>query len=407
MKKLLAILFTGLMIMGVSVFTAAATECSHIPCEAVEESFEAETCTTDGYYDMVVYCEKCGEELSRETYTIDKRGHKEGEVVAANTVAPTYTKQGSYELITYCSVCSQEMKFEKIIIKKKTLSQVKNVQWEALSDTEVRLKWSKVENADGHRVYKYNAAEKKWEKVKTTSSLAYTVKELEAGKQVKFRVKAYKKADGVTVWGKASQTVTASATPAVVKTVKASSKTENSIKLKWSKAQGAKGYRVYMYNSDTKKWEKVKTVSLTTYTVKGLKADTVYKFRVKAYTKTAGKTLWGKATPTLKTYTTVAKPEKAVFASLTAGKQKFTAKWKEVPAATGYELDYSTGNDFSSKRTIVLNGSQSIKRVVSSLESGETYYVRVRAYRYVAATKLHGAYTVCGAYSDVQRVKVK
>lgn len=302
-RKLSAILFTVLMIIGATVFGVTAAECSHVPCEAVEESFEAETCTADGYYDMVVYCEECGEELSRETYTIAKRGHKAGEVKKENIVKATYTKEGSYEKVTYCSVCSEEMKFENITLNKKTLSQAEDVQWEALSDSEVRLKWSKVKNADGYRVYKYNAAEKKWEKVKTTSSLGYTVKDLDEGEVVKFKVKAYIKADGITAWGSASETVTASAAPSAVKTVKATSQTENSIKLKWSKAEGAKGYRVYMYNPDTKKWEKVKTTSSTGYTVKKLQADTVYKFRVKAYTKAGGKTLWGKATPTLKTRT--------------------------------------------------------------------------------------------------------
>lgn len=305
--KLPLFLFTGILL--VCLFASgvlAASECSHIPSEAVEESFEAETCTTDGYYDMAVYCTKCGVELSRETYTIPKRGHKAGVTKKENVVKATYTREGSYEKVTYCSVCSEEMKIKKVTLKKKTLSQVSGITWQALSDSQIKLNWEKVKDADGYRIYKYNPSEKKWVKIKTTTALNYTVKGLEAGKAVKFRVKAYKKVDGLTVWSSASATVTASATPATVKNGKVASKTANSVKLRWAKAEGAEGYRIYQYNETTKKWEKVKTTSSLSYTVRNLKAGTVYKFRIKAYTKASGVTVWGKATPTV-TVTTKAR----------------------------------------------------------------------------------------------------
>ncbi len=305
--KLPLFLFTGVLLFCLFASGAfAALDCSHTPSEAVEESFEAETCTTAGFYDMVVYCTKCGEELSRKTYTIPKRDHKAGTTKKENVVKATYTKEGSYEKVTYCSVCSEEMKIKKVTVKKKTLSQVSGITWQALSDSQVKLSWKKVKDADGYRIYKYNPTEKKWVKIKTTTSLSYTVKGLEAGKSVRFRVKAYKKADGLTVWGSASAAVTASATPAAVKNGKVASKTADSVKLRWAKAEGAAGYRIYQYNENTKKWEKVKTTSSLSYTVRSLKADTVYKFRIKAYTKAGGVTVWGKATPTV-TVTTKAR----------------------------------------------------------------------------------------------------
>ncbi len=298
--KFSLILFTAILLLCLFVSgVSAASVCQHTPSDAVEESFEAETCTTDGYYDIVIYCVKCDEELSRRTYTIPKRGHKAGSTKKENVVKATYTKEGSYEKVTYCSVCSEEMKTKKVTVKKKTLSQVSGITWQALSDSQIKLSWKKVKDADGYRIYKYNPSEKKWVKIKTTTSLSYTVKGLEAGKSVKFRVKAYKKADGLTVWGSASATVTASATPAAVKNGKIVSKAANSVTLSWEKAEGAAGYRIYRYNKSTKKWEKVKTTSSGSYTVKNLKAGTAYKFRIKAYTKTDGKTLWGKATPTI------------------------------------------------------------------------------------------------------------
>ena len=47
----------------------------HKPAETVKENEEPATCKTSGYYDEVVYCSVCGEELSRKTVTADAVGH--------------------------------------------------------------------------------------------------------------------------------------------------------------------------------------------------------------------------------------------------------------------------------------------------------------------------------------------
>lgn len=51
-------------------------ECEHVPGEPVKENEVPATCTTAGSYDEVVYCTKCGEELSRKTIPVVKTGHK-------------------------------------------------------------------------------------------------------------------------------------------------------------------------------------------------------------------------------------------------------------------------------------------------------------------------------------------
>ena len=59
------------------VCTMCGVSESHVcsPAEAVEENRVEATCTKDGSYDMVVYCEGCGEEMERETFTIKSEGH--------------------------------------------------------------------------------------------------------------------------------------------------------------------------------------------------------------------------------------------------------------------------------------------------------------------------------------------
>ena len=63
----------------------------------------------------------------------------------------------------------------------------------------------------------------------------------------------------------------------------------NSVTLKWNKVSGADGYRVYMYDSDTKKYKCVKTVKGNKCTVDGLEFGDRYTFKVAAAKKTNGK----------------------------------------------------------------------------------------------------------------------
>jgi hypothetical protein len=72
--------------------------------------------------------------------------------------------------------------------------------------------------------------------------------------------------------------------PAQVKNLKASAKTETSITLQWRKVKGAKGYQVQQYNTKTKKWKTVKAVKNLKYKNTKLKANTAYRYRVRAYT---------------------------------------------------------------------------------------------------------------------------
>ena len=51
---------------------------AHTPAEAVREKEVEATCTAEGSYDEVVYCDLCGEVISRETVTLDALGHAYG-----------------------------------------------------------------------------------------------------------------------------------------------------------------------------------------------------------------------------------------------------------------------------------------------------------------------------------------
>lgn len=173
------------------------------------------------------------------------------------------------------------------------------------------------------------------------------------------------------------------------------SQTTTTIKLTWSKVTGATGYRVYQYNTKTKKWDNIKTLTGTSFKVEKLKAGTSYKFRVKAYKKDDS-TIWSAA----KDITTATKTATSKITKLTTAKTKASLVWSDVAGESGYEVYYSTKKDSGYKKlaaykTNVVKGSK------SKLTSKKTYYFKVRAY-----TKTANG-TVYSAWSSVKSIKVK
>jgi hypothetical protein len=81
-------------------------EVAHTAGKAVKKNEVAATCTAAGSYDSVVYCDVCGEELSRETVEIPMLDHTAEKIPA---VAATCTEKGLTEG-EKCSVCSTILK---------------------------------------------------------------------------------------------------------------------------------------------------------------------------------------------------------------------------------------------------------------------------------------------------------
>ena len=84
-------------------------EHTHTPGEAVIENSVPATCTTDGYYESVVYCTECWQEISRTPMSVPATGHTPGEAVIENGSPATCTTDGSYDEVVYCTVCGAEI----------------------------------------------------------------------------------------------------------------------------------------------------------------------------------------------------------------------------------------------------------------------------------------------------------
>lgn len=71
-------------------------------------------------------------------------------------------------------------------------------------DYGIKLTWSKVKNAKGYEVYRYENAKGCWTKIKTVKKPTYTLTNMLEGEKVKIRVRAYKKTKSGNEYGKYS-----------------------------------------------------------------------------------------------------------------------------------------------------------------------------------------------------------
>ena len=183
----------------------------------------------------------------------------------------TINKKTEYSSYTYLNVKTKPAQMTGLKAKSKT-------------NNTVTLQWNKNATADSVFIEKYDGS--KWVNVKKLSAgfTTYTVNGLSSGRTYRFRVRAYRAGEysGYTY-------LNVNTRPYTTTGMKSKSVTKNSIVLQWNKNTSADGYSIEKY--DGKKWVQVKRYTSnksTTYTIKGLKARTTYKFRMRAY-KTIGK----------------------------------------------------------------------------------------------------------------------
>lgn len=177
-------------------------------------------------------------------------------------------------------------------------AKVSDVKTQKRSSTYVTLGWSKISGSSGYRVYKYNTAEKKYESVATIAGgaeVSYKVTGLSGATTYKFKVKSYKKAEGETVWGEASDAHEECTNPLKVKNLRLQTKS-CAVTLKWDKTSNVTGYQIYRYNSKTKKYDKIATIKNNktfSYKDSKLKKGTASQYKVRAYKSYNGKTYVG------------------------------------------------------------------------------------------------------------------
>lgn len=268
----------------------------------------------------------------------------------------------------------------------------------------VHLAWTDNENASvsGYEILFYSTAENEYTHIADTAADAtsYTVEKLNAGDVYYFAVRGFLEdyENGERIYGDYSNIVQTAATPLAPK-ITAITRGETTLTISFSNPNCSYYQLRYSTNSDMSnaKCLLVKKSS-SKVTISSLASGRKYYVQIRSIVSFPNSaphvySAWG----TKSSRATM--PKKMDLSSVsTPSTTSVKASWKTT-TCTGYQLQYSTKSDFSTRYTYTLSKSTTSK-TISKLKTGTTYYVRIRAYVTYDGVKVYGA------WSDAKKQKV-
>lgn len=266
----------------------------------------------------------------------------------------------------------------------------------------VTLSWSEAaDDVTGYRVYRYDPDQDKYVYLKSTTSRKYTDEDVTSGKTYQYKVRCYWTIGGTNYYGNYSSVISVTTPPAKVTEVDTETRSSTYLTLNWKKVSGASGYRIYKYNTSSKSYEKVTTISkgsTVSYKITGLTAATEYQFKVRAYKKTDTGTLWGSSSSAYKDCT---KPAQTKNLKAATKSSAVTLTWSKVARAGGYRIYRYNSKTKKYEKIATVKGNKTFSYKNTKLKKGSTMKYKVRAYKTYNGTNYYGA------YSEVVSIKVK
>ena len=150
------------------------------------------------------------------------------------------------------------------------------------TSTTITLNWD-YPSATGYQIYRLDINTGKYVKIASTSAKSYTDKNLSSDRYYNYKVRAYLVSGGITTYSPYNSVSVKTCLPAV-KDFKAVSQTYYSVKLSWTKQNGAVNYEIYQLSPDSQVYKLITTLNsdATSYMVDNLTVNTTYKFRIRS-----------------------------------------------------------------------------------------------------------------------------
>ena len=171
---------------------------------------------------------------------------------------------------------------------------------------------------------------------------------------------------------------------------KLSGRAADALRINWTKNVNADGYIVELYQGG--KWVRVAKItnnSTTTFRKAGLKAGTVYKFRVKAYKMYDITAAYSEYSAELAARTNPSVIKGAKLGGRAADALRIN--WAKNASADGYIVEMYQGNKWVRVAKITNNNTTTFRK--AGLKASNVYKFRVRAYKMSGSTALYGNYS--------------
>ena len=324
------------------------------------------TCTAEGTQTRT--CSVCG---TVETQTIEALGHTE---VTDKAVAATCTKTGLTEG-KHCSVCNTVIKAQEVV---PATGKHSFGNWKITKAATCTVTGTKTRTCSGcGKVETQTIAKMAHKYANTVVKPTYTAQGYTLHK--------------CSVCGTSyKDTYTAKLTLAKVTGVKLGGRAADALRVNWSKNASADGYIVEMYQGN--KWVRVAKIisnATTTYRASGLKASSVYKFRVRAYKMEGKAVAYGAYSTELAVRTNPSVMTGAKLSGRAADALRIN--WTKNASADGYIIEMYQGGKWVRVAKITSNNTTTFRK--AGLSTSSAYKFRVRAYKMSGSTALYGNYS--------------
>lgn len=257
----------------------------------------------------------------------------------------------------------------------------------------ITLAWDDADDADAYRVYRYNEGTGKYDYLATTSDTGFTDTNLQPGTNYQYKVRCVWTIGGNNYYGTYSSALTAPTLPAQVTNVRVDKQTGKTVSLAWDSVNGADGYRIYRYNSDSDSYEELDTVGAdrTSYEVTGLASACEYRFKIRASKTMNANTYWGEYSEKV---VAVTKPDKvAELSARTLGASEIELTWKKSSHVTGYQIYRLDGQTGKYVKIATVEESMPASYTDCKLSAAMEYSYKVRAYKNFEGTSYYGSFS--------------
>ncbi len=316
-------------------------------------------------------------------YVLDKNDNEVGKYTGTELSGITVNVPGKTVKVRITSDSSQARWGFRVIKVVKRIDTAAILKTAANVDGGVKLTWNAASGASKYVVYRKKGSGA-WTKLATTTAKTYTDTKAAAGTTYRYQIR-WIDASGLECIS--TEEAEGKAIRYLAKVVPTCSNLAGGIKLKWTAATGATGYKIYRKPASGS-YKLLTTTKNLTYTDTSVKTKdgTSYVYAVRAYyssnlSVTSGVTFVRLSSMTISS-----------AANTAAG--TMTVKWTKNTKATGYQIQYSTSSSFASgNKTVTVTKNSTVSKVIGSLKKGKTYYVRIRKYKTVSGKKYYSAWS--------------
>lgn len=245
----------------------------------------------------------------------------------------------------------------------------------------LQVKWNEQDTADGYLLYRAQSKNGKYSlvaKVLGSENTVYVDENISLGKNYYYKVKAYNRTGGVTLYSDLSRIVRGNAIGGTqINAVNQMSK--GYLRLSWKQYADADGYAIYR-STDGGAYERIATISdtdQTTYSDRSAAPGTTCKYRVRTIHTLYNNEGFGKWSDIV-TVNFLADPVMKRIDLKESGKLK--VYWTKTPGASSYVLQRSTSENGTYKTIATITDDMRNSYLDAGVERGMTYYYRVVAY---------------------------